>query len=187
MGLTLLLASGTFLIALGEPSTALLVLPVFLTGTRYHMPATAPQAAKALRRFALGLNLPPEAPAVAFAWELSSDEAPRLRAHLPVHRVGLISLSLVLASKPVGLVLRRKVMLVVETRAQSDADDIMRRRTTVEPNLRAPNGCIVRVVDWDRAAIELLRVLGQQTPKPLQSSRGTWLIREISERGRQAA
>ncbi len=187
MGLALLLASGTALIALGEATAALLLLPVFLTGTRFHMPATASQAAHALRRFASDLSVPAEVPEVSFSWELSSDEAPRLRAHLPAHRAGLISLSFALASSPVGFVLRRKVMLVVETRAQSDADDLMRRRTNVEPDLRAPNGSILRLVDWDLGAVELLRVLAHKAPKPVKASRGTWLLREISEPGRQAA
>ena len=183
MGLALLLASGTALIALGEATAALLLLPVFLTGTRYHMPATDSQAADALRRFASELSVPE----VSFSWELSSDEAPRLRAHLPAHRAGLISLSFALASSPVGFLLRRKVMLVVETRAQSDADDLMRRRTNVEPDPRTPNGSILRLVDWDLGAVELLRVLAHKAPKPVKASRGTWLLREISEPGRQAA
>ncbi|MGB3051702.1 MAG: hypothetical protein WBB42_11925 [Polyangiales bacterium] len=186
-GLAVLLASGTCLIALGETTAALLLLPVFLTGTRYHMPATASQAADALRRFASELSVPVEAPEMSFSWELSSDAAPRLRTHLPRRRAGLTSLSFALASSPVGFVLRRKVMLVVETRAQSDADDLMRRRTNVEPDVRAPNGSILRLVDWDLEAVELLRVLAHKTPKPLKASRGTWLLREISEPGRKAA
>jgi len=186
-GFALLLASGTGLVALGEATAALLLLPIFLTGTRYHMPATASQAANALRRFASELRVPAEVPEMSFSWELSSDGTPRLRAHLPTHRAGLTSLSFALASSPVGFVLRRRVMLVVETRAQSDADDLMRRRTNVEPDLRAPNGSILRLVDWDLGAVELLRVLAHKTPKPVKASRGTWLLREISEPGRQAA
>ena len=186
-GLALLLASASGLIALGEATAALLLLPVFLTGTRYHMRATASQAADALRRFASELSVPAGAPEISFSWELSSDATPRLRAHLATHRAGLTSLSFALASSPVGFVLRRKVMLVVETRAQSDADDVMRRRSNVEPDLRAPNGSILRLVDWDLEAVELLRVLAHKTPKPMKASRGTWLLRELSEPGRQAA
>ena len=186
-GLAVLLASGTCLVTLGEATAALLLLPVFLTGTRYHLPATASQAADALRRFALELRLPAEAPEISFFWELSSDEAPRLRAHLSTHRSGLSSVSFALASSPVGFVLRRRVMLVIETRAQSDADDLMRRRTNVEPDLRAPNGSILRLVEWDLEAVALLRVLAHKTPKPVKASRGTWLLREISEPGRKAA
>lgn len=186
-GLALLLASASGLIALGEATAALFLLPVFLTGTRYHTRATASQAADALRRFASELIVPAEAPEISFSWELSSDATPRLRTHLTTHRAGLISLSFALASSPVGFVLRQKVMLIVETRAQSDADDLMRRRSNVEPDLRAPNGSILRLVDWDLEAVELLRVLAHKTPKPVKASRGTWLLRELSEPGRQAA
>ena len=186
-GLAVLLASGTSLIALGEATAALFLLPVFLTGTRYHMPATASQAADALRGFAPELRLPEELQGISFSWELSTDEAPRLRAHLSAHRSGLSSVSFAPASSPVGFVLRRKIMLVVETRAQSDADDLMRRRTNVEPYLRAPNGTILRLVEWDREAVALLRVLAHKAPKPVKASRGTWLLREISEPGRKAA
>jgi hypothetical protein len=182
-----LLASGTCLIALGEATAALLLLPVFLTGTRYHMPATASQAADALRQFALELRVPAEAPEMSFSWELSSDEGTRLRAHLSTHRAGLNSVSFALASSPVGFVLRRKVMLVIETRAQSDADDLMRRRTHVEFDLRAPNGSILRLVEWDLDAVALLRVLAHKPPNPAKASRGTWLLREISEPRRKAA
>jgi hypothetical protein len=186
-GFAVLLASGTCLIALGEPTAALFLLPLFLTGTKYHMPASASQTADALRRFASELSVPAEAPEISFSWELSSDAVTRLRAHLPTQRAGLNSLSFALASTRVGFVLRRKVMLVVETRAQSDADDLMRRRTNVAPDLRAPNGSILRLVDWDFEAVELLRVLAHKTPKPVKASRGTWLLREISEPGQKAA
>lgn len=186
-GLVVLLASGTCLIALGEATAALLLLPVFLTGTRHHMPCSASQAADALRRFASELSLPAEAPEMSFSWELSVDAVPRLRSHLPRHRAGLTSLSFVLASSSVGFVVRRRVMLMVETRAQSDADDLVRRRTNSERELRTSNGNILRLVDWDREALELLRVLTRKTPKPLKASRGTWLLREISEPGRKAA
>jgi hypothetical protein len=186
-GLTVLLATGTSLIALAEPAAALVLLPVFLTGTRHHMPPTASQAAAALRRFALTLSVPAEAPEMSFSWELSPDSAPRLRVHLPAHRAGLTSLSFALASSQIGLVLRHKVMLLVETRAQSDADDVLRRRTEVEPDLRSPNGSVLRLVDWNLEAVELLRVLSRKTPKPIKASRGTWLLREISEPESKAA
>jgi len=186
-GLAVLLASGSSLIALGEPTAALLLLPVFLTGTRYHMPPTASKATDALRRFALELSVPAEAPEMSFSWELSANQASRLRAHLAPQRAGLMSLSFVLASSHVGFVLRRKIMLLVETRAQSDADDLLRRRTKGEPGLRGPNGSILRLVDWDLEAVELLRVLAHKAPKPIKASRGTWLLREISEPGRKAA
>lgn len=186
-GLTVLLAMETCLIALAEPVAALVLLPLFLTGTRHHVPPTASEAAAALRRFALALSVPAEAPEMSFSWELSSDTAPRLRLYLPTHRAGLTSLSFALASSQVGLVFRRKVMLLVETRAQSDADDLLRRRTAVEPDFRSPNGSVLRLVDWDSEAIELLRVLSRKTPKPIKASRGTWLLREISEPESKAA
>ena len=107
--------------------------------------------------------------------------------HLPTHRAGLSSLSFALASSQIGLVLRHEVMLLVETRAQSDADDLLRRRTKVEPDLRSPNGNVLRLLDWDSEAVELLRVLSRKTPKPIKASRGTWLLREISEPESKAA
>lgn len=186
-GLAVLLASGTCLIYLGEATAALLLLPVFLSGTRHHMPATASQTADALRRFASELGLPAEAPEMSFYWELSPDSVPRLRIHLPRYRAGLSSLSFALASSPVGFVLRRRVMLAVETRAQSDADDVMRRRTSGQAELRTSNGNILRLVCWDLDAVELLRVLARKTPKPVKASRGTWLLHELSEPGRRAA
>jgi hypothetical protein len=43
------------------------------------------------------------------------------------------------------------------------------------------------LLEWNREAVELLRVLARKAPKPLQASRGTWLLREISEPRRKAA
>jgi hypothetical protein len=186
-GLAVLLLVGVCMIDFGQTTAALFLLPVFLTGTRHHMPATASQKADALRRFASALRLPAEAPEMSLCWELSSDSVPRLRVQLPCHRAGLTSLSFAVAFSPVGFVLRRKIMLMVETRAQSDADDLMRRRTNTEPDLRASNGSILRLIDWDAEAVELLRVLARKTPKPVKASRGTWLLREISEPGCKAA
>lgn len=187
LGLGLLLVLGVCMIAFGQAAAALFLLPVFLTGTRHHMPATASYKADTLRRFASELRLPAEAPEMSFCWELSSDSLPRLRVQLPTRRAGLRSVSFAVASSPLGLVLRRKTMVVVETRAQSDADDLMRRRTNTEPDMRGPNGSILRLVDWDAEAVELLRVLARKTPKPAKASRGTWLLRELSEPGFKAA
>jgi hypothetical protein len=78
-------------------------------------------------------------------------------------------------------------MLLVQTRAQSDADDLMRRRTGDDAELREEDGSVLRLVEWNAGAIELLRVLAHEAPKPARASRGTWLLREISEPGRQAA
>jgi hypothetical protein len=187
IGLTVLVAGGVCLVALGQPAAALLLLPLFLTGTRHHMAATAAQTADALRLFASELRPLADAPEMSLAWELSSDSTPRLRTHLPTHRAGLMTLSFVVASSPLGLVLRRKIMLLIETRAQSDADDLVRRRTNAEPDLRACDGSILRLIEWNAEAMELLRVLARKTPKPMKASRGTWLLREISEPRRKAA
>jgi len=186
-GLTVLLAGGVCLIALGQPTAALLLLPLFLTGTRHHMGGTAAQTANALRLFASELRPPTDAPEMSFSWELSSNGVPRLRVHLPTHRAGLVTLSFVVTSSPLGFVLRRNIMLLVETRAQSDADDLARRRTNADPNVRSSDGSILRLIEWDVEAVELLRVLARKTPKPVKASRGTWLLREISEPRRKAA
>lgn len=186
-GLAAMVTSTLVLIALGQPSAALLLLPIFLTGTRRHMAPDAQQAAESLRRFASALRLSSDTPDLAFAWEASSEGMPRLRVYLAEHRTGLISVSFVVTSSPLGFVLRRRVMLLVETRAQSDADDLVRRRTHAEPALRAPEGSILRLLDWDTDAVELLRVLGHKPPKPTKASRGSWMIREIAERAREAA
>ena len=186
-GLTVLLAGGVCLIALGQPTAALLLLPLFLTGTRHHMAGTAAPTADALRLFASELRPPTDAPEMSFSWELSSNGVPRLRVHLPTHRAGLMTLSFVVTSSPLGFVLRRNIMLLVETRAQSDADDLARRRTNADPDLRSSDGSILRLIEWDAEAVELLRVLARKTPKPVKASRGTWLLREISEPRRKAA
>ena len=186
-GLMVLVAGGICLIALGQPAAALLLLPILLTGTRSHMAATCAQTAGVLRTFASDLRLPADTPEMSFSWELSSEGVPRFRVHLPTHRAGLLTLSFVVASSPLGFVLRRSVMLLVETRAQSDADDLVRRRTNAEPDLRASDGSILRLIEWDAEAVELLRVLARKTPKRTKTSRGTWLLREISEPRREAA
>jgi hypothetical protein len=186
-GLATLVAGGIGLIALGQPTSALFLLPVFLTGTRHHMNGTVAQAATSLRLFASELRCPANAPEMSFSWELSSDDVPRLRVHLLTPRAGLMTLSFVVTSSPLGFVLRHRIMLLVETRAQSDADDITRRRTNAEPDLRSADGSILRLVEWDVEAVELLRVLARQAPKPAKASRGTWLLREISEPRRKAA
>jgi hypothetical protein len=186
-GLAALVAGGIGLVALGQPTAALFLLPVFLTGTRHHTTGTVAQMATALRLFASELRSPADAPEMSFSWETSSEGVPRLRVHLLTHRAGLMTLSFVVTSSPLGFVLRHNIMLLVETRAQSDADDIMRRRTNAEPDLRSADGSILRLVEWDAEAVELLRVLARKAPKPAKASRGTWLLREISEPRRKAA
>ena len=186
-GLATLVAGAVGLVALGQPAAALLLLPVFLTGTQHHTTGTTTQTVDALRRFASELRCPSDAPEMSFSWELSSTRVPRLRVHLPSHRAGLMTLSFVATSSPLGFVLRHDVMLLIETRAQSDADDLTRRRTHAEPDVRSSNGSILRLVPWDTGAVELLRVLARKAPKPARASRGTWLLREISEPRQKAA
>jgi hypothetical protein len=187
-GMTALLLAGAGLMALAQPSASVLLLPLFFTGTRHHFPPTVAENTRTLRMFASNLRLPIDAPEMAFGWERATEDgALRLRAHLATQRSGLLTLGFVVAASPVGFVSRRKVMLMVETRAQSDADDLMRRRVDVEPDLRASDGSILRLVDWNAEAIELLRVLARKAPKPIKASRGTWLLREISEPRRRAA
>ncbi len=186
-GLATLVAGSLALIALEQATAALFLLPVFLTGTRNHMPATLGRKAAALRRFASELRFGADAPAMSLSWQLCSDGIPRLRVHLSTHRTGLISIGFVSASAQVGLVVRHKVMLLVETRAQSDADDIVRRRTNVDPDLRASDGSILRLIEWNADAMALLGALARETPQRAEPSRGTWLLREISEPGRKAA
>ncbi len=186
-GLLTLAACGVGLLVLGHPTAAVLTLPVFLIGTRLHVAPTAAEIAHGLAAFAAELRIPEVAPEMAFSWELSSDGLPRLAIVLPGHRVGLLGLSFVVATCTVGLVRRRKVMLLVETRTQSDADDLVRRRTRTEPDFRFLDGRNLRLVAWDGEAIELLRTLARKTPKPVKTSRGTWLLREISEPAQRAA
>ncbi len=185
-GLGCLVVGGVGFVALGEPVAALLLLPLFLTGTRYHRASSASETADAIRGFASELRLPEDAAEMSLSWESASNGLPRLRVHLATQRAGLMTLSFVATSRPVGFVLRHRIMLLVETRAQSDADDLTRRRTNSEPDLRASDGSILRLVEWDAEAVALLRVLAHKTPKP-RSSGGTWLLREISQPTSRAA
>jgi hypothetical protein len=186
-GAAALVAFVTALFALGQPTGALLALPVFLLSTRQHRAPSAAEVTASLTRFADELRLPADAPAICFAWEQDDDGYPRLRAWLPSGRPGLSALALAVTSRELGALRPRQIMLLVQTRAQSDADDLMRRRTSSIEELRQTDGSITRVVPWDADAIELLRVLARKTPKPVKASRGTWLLREISENGRKAA
>lgn len=186
-GAAFLLACTAALFVAGQPTGALLLLPVFFSGTRHHYEPTRSETITALRRLATELRIPDDAPAMCFRWERASDGFPRLRLHLPTGRVGLLSVSFVLASWSSYFLRRRSIMLRVETRAQSDADDLMRRRSNENVEARDEDGSIVRLVSWDANAIELLRVLAREAPKPSKASRGTWILREISEPGRRAA
>lgn len=173
--------------AAGQPTGSLLLLPIFLLGTRHHFEPTVGESVVALRRFASDLRLPQDAPTMCFRWERATDGVARLRVHLPASRAGLLSVSFVVTSSSLGFLRPRRIMLLVQTRAQSDADDLMRRRTDANAVVRDDDGSILRLVAWDADAIELSRVLARQAPKPVKASRGTWLLREISEPGRKAA
>jgi hypothetical protein len=186
-GAVALLVCGAALFVAGQPTGALLLLPVFLSGTRLHREPTRSETTAALRHFASELRIPDDAPPICFQWERSSDGFPRLRVHLVTGRSGLLSLSLVLTSSSSHVLRPRHIMLRVETRAQSDADDLMRRRANENVEIRDEDGSIVRLVTWDGDAVDLIRVLARQAPKPVKASRGTWLLREISESGRRAA
>ena len=140
-----------------------------------------------LRELASTLRLPANGPAMCFSWERASNGSPRLRVHLPMSRAGLVAVSFVATSSTMGFLHRRSVMLLIQTRAQSDADDLMRRRTDGNPGARDSDGNILRLVTWDEEATELLRVLARKAPKPMKASRGTWLLREITDPGRKAA
>jgi hypothetical protein len=88
----------------------------------------------------------------------------------------------------VGFVARRNVMLLVETRTQSDADDLARRRTSADPDFRSTNGRIGRLVEWEPDTMNLIRALTCRAPtKPARASKGTWLLRELSESQPKAA
>ena len=175
------------LFVLGQPAGALLLLPIFSTSTRYHRAPKPAEASRMLRELARDLTLPNDTPPLSFSWERARDGSPRLRIHLASNRAGLRAASLAATSSSFGFVRRRDVMLLIETRAQSDADDLMRRRVPVNDHWRESDGTILRLVRWDVAAIDLLRVLACEAPKPVKASRGTWLLREISRSGRQAA
>ncbi len=175
------------LFAAGQPIGALALLPVFLLGTRLHLAPTRVETSATLRQVAIDLRLPRDAPAMCFQWERAADGWPRFRIHLATSRVGLLSVSLVLTSSSLGFLRPRRVMLLVQTRVQSDADDLMRRRTGANAELREEGGSILRLVPWDVNALDLLRVLALEAPKPIKASRGTWLLRKISEPGRKAA
>jgi hypothetical protein len=186
-GAVALVAASSALFLLGQPAGALLLLPIFFTGTRLHVPWSAAEGLQALRRFASELRLEADAPPMCFRWERADDGAIRLRLDLRSSRPGLRSLSFICTSSTLGLVQRRGVMLAVETRAQSDADDLMRRRMGSSHELRDTDGSILRLAPWDADAVELLRVLARRAPKTAKVSRGTWLLREITEPGRRAA
>ncbi|MDH3727135.1 MAG: hypothetical protein OER77_06365 [Myxococcales bacterium] len=188
IGLVVLGASFAVAILLEQPFAAIFLLLIFFTGTRQHSVPTAEESDEKLRTFISDLRLPPEAPPMSFRWETCEQGAPRCRIFLPAERAGLLSLGFVVTARMIGFVARRKVMLLVETRTQSDADDLARRRIRVEPDFRSTEGRIGRLVDWEPDTMSLIRAFGCQTPtKPVKASEGTWLLREITESQREAA
>jgi hypothetical protein len=190
MGLGVLLLGSAALLAAGQPDGALVLLPTLSCGTRRHAPPLPGEAVRLLRRFVSELRLPITGPQFALGWEMESRGRPRLRLHLAQHRAGLCGLSVVVASSKTGLLMHRRIMLMVETRAQSEADDLVRRRLPGLPGeaeLRKPGGVIARLINWNTEALELVRLLGLRASKPVETSRGTWLLREISEPSRKAA
>jgi hypothetical protein len=178
---------GTALLALDQPSAALLLAPVFLLGTRLHRPPSPTESTRILLDFVARLRVPAEAPPMSFRWDRVEDGSPCVHVMLPGARVGTRSLRFVVASSPYGHARKRDVRLLVETRAQSDADDLMRRRTGASARPVCVAECNVRLVQWDAEALGLLRALASQRPSPAKASRGTWLLREISEPRRRAA
>ena len=187
IGATVLLAIFVGFFAAGEPSSALLVLPFFFTGTRLHLGPSKQEARRMLASFASSLRIPDEAPPMAFEWQRADDGASRIRIELENVRTGLVDLWFSTTSSSLGMLRHREVNLVVRTRAQSAADDLMRRRQPDGEAIRAMDGTIARVVSWNEDAIELLRALAQRVPEPVKASRGTWLLREITAPGRRAA
>lgn len=187
LGMFALAVSSTGLCAIGQPAGALMLLPVFLCGTCHHCSPTGAESARLLGEFISELQLPWDAPEVAFGWELASTGRCRIRLDLASRRAGLRDLSFVVGCSSNGFVFRREIMLLVQTRAQSDADDLVRRRLPAQTNLHKSNGVVSRLVDWNTEALELVRALSRETPKPVTASRGTWLLREISKPSKKAA
>ena len=185
-GITLL-ALSALIFSIGEPEGALLLLPLFLAGTRHHVPPNASEARRILSAFASTLEIPEDAPPMGFAWERADDGAHRVRVELPSARTGLLSVSFVVTSSSSGFLRRRDVMLEVQTRTQSDAEDLMRRRDPTGGEVRAVEGSLARLVPWSDDAIELLRVLARQSPRMSGASQGTWLLRELAATARKAA
>ena len=187
LGTLALVACSAGLFALGTPTAALLLFPLFFTATRWHRPPATHEANTRLATFARELRVPREAPPMAFSSEQADDGSIRIRVELPSTRAGLSSVSFVSTSSPIGFVWKRRVMLLVHTRAQSDADDLMRRRSVNDDAFRTADGSVLRLVEWNEDAFALLRALARRTPRPAKASRGTWLIRELSETGKRAA
>ncbi|MEM7433889.1 MAG: hypothetical protein AAF436_01965 [Myxococcota bacterium] len=176
------------MVALGNPIVALAALPVFLTGTWHHRPPTPAESERLLAAFMSNLRLEDTAPPMGFRWEAREGSPPRCRLVVPSARPGLLSLSCVAVTAKIGCVARRGVMLLVQTRAQSDADDLVRRATGREPDFRAADGRLGRLVEWGPDAYSLVRSLECRTHlKPLRKATGSWLLRQMRKRTSKAA
>ncbi|MGB5812965.1 MAG: hypothetical protein WBG86_20700 [Polyangiales bacterium] len=177
------------MVALGQPSIALVAIPIFVTGTRWHRGPGLNEASHHLRRFVEALRTPESGAPMALCWETHEISAPRCRLILPNERAGLLSLSFVTTTRYVGGVARRSVELLIQTRAQSDADDLVRRRIGAEPTFRTEDGRIGRLLPWSADAIALTRALAHRAPtiETRGSRSGTWLIEELADRPSRAA
>ena len=173
-GCVLLLAS--FEQAVG----ALLLLPCFFTGTRMHNAPSAAECTSILRDFARRLALPADAPAMGLAWEQCEEGYPRIRMHLSSARSGVLSLSLAVVSAREGFLLRRRVAVVCETRAQTEADDMLRTLVASTPRTRGPAGRILRVLPWEPDTIQILRALsGSRTSRKPRAARSGSIMRKV--------
>lgn len=187
-GLTVATIAGVVLVILGEPLLAVATLPLYLSATRLHRSPSSRESAHVLADFVASLHIDEAAPPMCFRWETRSGAAPRCRVILPKERPGLLSLSLVTTTRDIGCVAERNVMLLAQTRAQSDADDLVRRATGAEPDFRTDDGRIGRLVEWGPGALTLVRSLECPTRlRPLRKSRGSWLLRKMAERHSEAA
>lgn len=187
-GITVATMTSIALVALGAPILAIATLPLYLTATRQHRCPSARESGLLLADFVASLRMDANAPPMSFRWQSRSTGAPRCRVVLPKERPGLLSLSLVTTTRDIGSIAQRHVMLLVETRAQSDADDLARRASGAEPDFRTDDGRIGRLVEWGPGAMTLIRSLECRTRlRPLRKSSGSWLLRKMNERHSKAA
>ncbi len=168
------------LASLDQALGALLLLPCFFTGTRLHNAPSAQECLSTLRGFARRLVLPDDAPAVGLAWEQCEEGHPRIRMHLSSSRTGLLSLSLAVVTAQEGFLLRRRVAVVCETRAQTEADDMLRTLLASAAQTRGPAGRIVRVLPWEPETIQVMRALsGSRTSRKPRAARSPSIMRKV--------
>lgn len=168
------------LASLDQAVGALLLLPCFFTGTRLHNAPSARECESILHGFARRLALPDDAPGIGFAWERCEEGYPRIRMHLCSARTGLLSLSLAVVTAQEGFLLRRRVAVVCETRAQTEADDMLRTLLASVPHTRGPAGRIIRVLSWEPETIQVLRALsGSRTSRKPRAARSPSIMRKV--------